>query len=99
MNDYMTQAWPPPAEEQNRVPLVNGAPPIVSEEDAPAPAGSSQRRVLFYLWLIIFVSIHLAVAWTLFTAQDQLQEYCTSPLQPIAAVIAPLLLWTITIIL
>lgn len=73
-------------------PLVNDVPPSVTEE-VPSPTGPSRRRGLFRLWLIIFVSIHLAVVWTLLTTPD---EYCSSPLQPIGGLLAPFVLWGVT---
>lgn len=98
MNDYMTQVWRPPAVDEPQAAPLTGTPPIGAEPGPqPEPARRRLPLLIAILWTIVFISIHLAVAWTLLTAPDLVQEYCTSPLQPMAAVYAPLLLWGVTL--
>jgi len=75
-------------------PLVDGAPPEVPEPEADTPP-FAWRKAVALAWYICHVAIVGAVVVTLIVDAE---GYCTSPLQPVAAVPGALLLWGVTIL-
>ena len=78
-------------------PLVDGAPPLVPAEpeaQPPAPELLRLRRLLALFWYVCHAALVGAVIVTILVDAE---GYCTSPLQPIAAIPTALLLWTVTL--
>jgi hypothetical protein len=75
-------------------PLTNGNPPAQPQpDDAPRPSPRTWA-VLAALWYICHLAIVGAVIVTLLVDAE---GFCTSPLQPVAAVPVALALWAVTL--
>lgn len=67
MSRYQIVDFPTTVYRDPDIPLADGAPPLVTPDDAPvpAPAPLPARRVLRRLWLLVFGAIQLAALLTL----------------------------------
>ena len=80
------QVYPPP--------LVDGAPPVVTEPDVEQPVTLGAPW-----WAIGWYIAHATILGAVFVTQRiDAQDYCTGPWQPLSAIPAAFGLWAITII-